>query len=146
MPNKEINFHSLFEDLEHDPDYLVECAITEFTENVAKRMDELGINRAELARRLDTSAAYITKILQGNANFTLKSMVRISLALESSLTTHLQPEGAHSQWFDLFQRDREAVGRRAPSANLAEAMGHYRSVKLEPDSEVPSNDTVPAAA
>ncbi len=34
------------------------------------RMSELGINRAGLARRMGTSAAYITKILRG-ANVSL---------------------------------------------------------------------------
>ena len=90
MADTSPNLRTHFEDLEHDAEYQAECAIVEFTENIARRMDELGISRSELARRLDTSPAYVTKILRGNANFTLKSMARISTALETTLTTHLK--------------------------------------------------------
>ena len=90
-------YKDFFKDLENDPEYLAECAIVEFTEELAKRMDELGLTRAELARRLDTTPAYITKILRGNANFTLKSMVRIASVLESEFKSQMQPKSVPSQ-------------------------------------------------
>lgn len=105
MNKNQCNYYDLFKGLKRDPEYLTECGIVEFTENMARRMEELGVSRSELARRLDTSPAYITKILRGEANFTLKSMVKIAHALESRLTTHMQPEGTSSTWFDLFQQE-----------------------------------------
>lgn len=62
------SFRSLFEDVKEHEDYRVELAILEVTEEVARCMDELDISRAELARRLGTSPAYVTKILRGDAN------------------------------------------------------------------------------
>ncbi len=146
MADTSPNLRTLFEDLEHDAEYQAECAIVEFTENIARRMDELGISRSELARRLDTSPAYVTKILRGNANFTLKSMARISLALDSALTTHLQPEGAHSQWFDRFQACNETMARPPATANIAKEMRHYRPVAVHSQPEDSTHDPVASAA
>lgn len=140
------NYNNIFEGLEKDPEFLTESTIVEFTEDMAKRMAELGITRSELARRLDTSPAYITKILQGNANFTLKSMVRISLALESKLTTHLQPDGAQSQWFDFLQHRKDASPKHGTAVNVDRQIANYHSVHVPANSEEEPDDSVPSAA
>jgi transcriptional regulator with XRE-family HTH domain len=44
-------------------------------------MEQQHVTRAELARRINSSRAYVTKVLQGNTNFTLESLVRIARAL-----------------------------------------------------------------
>ena len=146
MSKTRISTKDLFRDLEHDPEYLAEYAIVEFTEDMAKRMEDLGITRSELARRLDTSPAYITKILQGNANFTLKSMVRIAQALEADLKTHLQPEGVQSQWFDLFQSDAQVGQRKNPPVNVQATLASYRPVHLPANREDVSDDPIAPAA
>ena len=146
MSKERFKFRDLFEGLERNPEYLAELAIVEFTENMAKRMAELGITRSELARRLDTSPAYITKILQGNANFTLKSMVKISQALESRLTTHMQPEGAQARWFDLFQQRREVSGKPAESASVRQELAGFHPVHVPAETEDESDDSFPLAS
>jgi len=40
-------------------------------------MEANGVSRSDLARRLGVSPAYITKVLRGNINFTIDSMVRL---------------------------------------------------------------------
>ena len=44
-------------------------------------MQEQGVSRSELAERLDVSRAYITKVLNGHGNMTLRTLVRLALAL-----------------------------------------------------------------
>jgi transcriptional regulator with XRE-family HTH domain len=44
-------------------------------------MGEQGVSRAELARRLGTSQAYVTKVLRGNVNFTLAALVKLARAV-----------------------------------------------------------------
>jgi transcriptional regulator with XRE-family HTH domain len=56
-----------------------------FTEEVLAVMERRGISRSELARRLGASPAYVTKILRGDANFTLASMAKLAAALEAEL-------------------------------------------------------------
>lgn len=84
-------FREFFERAENDPAYWVEGAILDFTEELCRVMKEKKISRVELARRLGTSPAYITKVLRGNANFTLASMVKLSRALGSELHLRLKP-------------------------------------------------------
>lgn len=61
------------------------------TRALIARMDRLGVSRSELARRLGTSPAYVTKILRGDTNFTLGSLAKIAEALGSRLELRLEP-------------------------------------------------------
>jgi DNA-binding Xre family transcriptional regulator len=57
-----------------------EPLILEFLKNVSLVMEQNKISKAELARRLETSYAYITKIFRGE-NLTLRTINKISKAL-----------------------------------------------------------------
>lgn len=71
--------------LEHSEAYDIEAAKFDISEHIFSVMEGQGVSKANLARKLGKSRAYITKILQGNANFTLESLVRIARALECRL-------------------------------------------------------------
>jgi transcriptional regulator with XRE-family HTH domain len=103
--------------------YWIEAAKIDFTEEVCKCMEEQRVSRKELAKRLNSSPAYITKILRGNANFTLESMVKISRALGGELRCHLQPEGFMSQWFDVYDCKCQAADEQV--VNLSETIKQY---------------------
>jgi transcriptional regulator with XRE-family HTH domain len=53
--------------------------------NVARRISDVmadqDVSRSELARRLDVSPAYITKVLRGHANLTIQTMAKIAFVL-----------------------------------------------------------------
>ncbi len=87
----EPTFKALFDEARRHPDYRYEGTILDFTEALFDAMDRQGISRAELARRLGTSQAYVTRVLRGNANFTLKTMSKLALALEMELEVGLRP-------------------------------------------------------
>lgn len=69
--------------------YHTEAAILEFTADVERAMLEEKVSRAELARRAGVSPAYVTKVLRGSANFTIKSMVMLARALGVNLRINL---------------------------------------------------------
>jgi transcriptional regulator with XRE-family HTH domain len=69
---------------------------------LADRMEKLDITRAELARRLNTSPAYVTKVLGGNANFTLASMVKLAMALRGTLHVHIAERNVITHWQDQY--------------------------------------------
>ncbi len=97
---KDSTFEELFREAEKSLTYWVEGAILDFTEELCREMESQGVSRAELARRIGSSPAYVTKILRGNSNFTLSSMVRISRALDREVRIHLAPKGAMTRWID----------------------------------------------
>jgi transcriptional regulator with XRE-family HTH domain len=84
-------FPELFDEAERHEDYWVAGAILAFTEGLARVMEREGVSRAELARRLGATPAYVTKILRGNVNFTLATMVRLARALGAELQVQLTP-------------------------------------------------------
>ena len=84
------SFEELYRKAEQGEEYWVAGAILEFTESLTASMEAQGVSRAELARRLGVSAAYVTKMLRGNANFTLRSMVRAARALRSTFRPRLE--------------------------------------------------------
>lgn len=83
-------------------DYWMEIPVLEFTEELARLMDEKSVNQAELARRIGKSPAYISKVLNGNENFTLKTITKLALAVDSTVHLHLADKEAITQWKDLF--------------------------------------------
>ncbi len=86
------SFGEMFAEAEHRPEYWEEGAILEFTEALYIAMEAQGVTRAELARRLGTSQAYVTRVLSGNANFTLKTMSKLASALGMQLDVGLSAQ------------------------------------------------------
>lgn len=74
-------------------DYQTELSIIDFNEKIIARMEELKINRAELAKRLGVSKAFVTKLLNGNPNMTIKTMISIANALGCQLYQDIYPRG-----------------------------------------------------
>ncbi|HVF60486.1 MAG TPA: helix-turn-helix transcriptional regulator [Thermoanaerobaculia bacterium] len=90
---KPTTFPDLLKEAERHEDYWVAGAILAFTEDLTRAMEREGVSRAELARRLGATPAYVTKILRGNVNFTLATMVRLARALGAELHVQLSPRG-----------------------------------------------------
>jgi transcriptional regulator with XRE-family HTH domain len=97
------SFRELAELSRNTTPYHVQGAILDFTQEVVGRMECDGMNKAELAAKLSTSPAYITKLLGGDNNFTLETMVKVAQAVRADLKIHLQPKGSVSQWIDVLQ-------------------------------------------
>ena len=74
-------FSELYAEAERHEEYWIAGAILEITESLVREMQRQGLTRTELAERLGTSPAYVTKLLRGKANFTLATMVRLARAL-----------------------------------------------------------------
>jgi len=66
---------------EASPEYWSAAAAYEFVRELERRMEEQGVSRAELARRLGSSKAYVTKVMSADANFTLTTLTRLAMAL-----------------------------------------------------------------
>lgn len=73
-----------------------ERLILEVTELICGLMDEQRVSRAELARRLKTSRAHVTQILDGGANMTLRTVADALTALGCSLHVSSAPLAPNS--------------------------------------------------
>lgn len=73
--------------------YWMAAARMGFEDDFNRIFDELGISRTELAERLGTTPAYVSKILNGKAgNFQLETMTKMARALGAILQIRLIKE------------------------------------------------------
>jgi plasmid maintenance system antidote protein VapI len=106
---------------ESSADYWMGVPIAELTEDICRLMEEKQISRADLARRLGTSRAYVTKLLDGNANFTLATMVKLAMALDGALHLHIADRRAATRWYDEMPAEGEAAETKATRAGRSAA-------------------------
>lgn len=81
--------------LMEDPEFRrllsVEALVAEASEMIAKLMDEQNISKADLARRLNKSRAWVTQLLSGNANMTVRTLAELAYTLEAEVKLQAQP-------------------------------------------------------
>ena len=58
-------------------EYEEERFIVDLTELICRRMKENGIKRADLASSIGKSKSYVTQLLDGSTNMTVRTMTRI---------------------------------------------------------------------
>ncbi len=73
------------ETAESEPDFVYEQLLLDVNERILTAMERAGVRKADLAERLGTSRAYITKLLGGPENLTLKTLVKVAMALNSKV-------------------------------------------------------------
>jgi len=123
-------YRRFFERAEASPFYWHEFAVSQFTRELWRLMEEKKVSRAELARRIGTSRAYITKLLGGNANFTLMTMVKLAMALDAAVFVHLADRRADVRWHDEMPLQPSAPEKPAPAKAKA-LKGRRRKAKNE---------------
>ena len=96
MTETDRRYQELIEKLEKNPEYWVESMRFDFVEEVERMMEERGVNRAELARRLDASPAYVTQMFKALFNPTLLTLAKIALAFDARVELKLVPRDAPS--------------------------------------------------
>ena len=84
-------FEALIEKHKNTIDYISEGLLIDVTEQMLEQLATQKITRGQLAQKLGCSNAYITKLLNGTENLTLKKLVQIAQALSCSIDFALIP-------------------------------------------------------
>ena len=71
--------------------------ILKLTEKLCEMMKEQGITRSQLAEKLGTSRAFISQLLNGGRNMTLRTLFRLSRSLDSDVNFYFRKESADSE-------------------------------------------------
>lgn len=61
--------------------YQQEYLIMQVTERICELMEHNSVSRSDLARKLGTTKGYITQLLDGRANMTLRKLADVCMAL-----------------------------------------------------------------
>ena len=92
----------LMQDPEYQRLYAIDGLVTDAAEFVSRLMEEQGVSKAELARRLGKSRAWVTRLLSGSADMTMRTFAELVYAL-----------GAEVQ---IVRKDRDSQRGRQPAA------------------------------
>lgn len=85
------------------PEYQTEKQLLDFTEQVCAILREQEVSRTELAARLGKTKAWVTKLLRGDENMTVLTMVSVLLALGHHLKLEAQPVASRSQDWEAYR-------------------------------------------
>ena len=62
-----------------------------FLRRILRRMKQLGVNQTELAKRMNVSRPYITKVLRQDVNFSFRTAAKLARALQMDFSPELHP-------------------------------------------------------
>ena len=97
-------------------EYRFETFILDVTEKICRIMSYKGITRAKLANKMNISRPAVSRMLNGNPNFTLKRLLLVAEALDYELKVDLE--------------EKENVLRKIRLITEANPMLGYRSCRL----------------
>lgn len=99
------NLTQFIEEAQETDIYWMEKAKLDFALGLEKQRNAAKLNYAAIAKKIGTSAAYITKIFRGDTNVTIESMVKLARATGGRLdiqivntTTARAPLAAPVHW------------------------------------------------
>jgi len=99
-------------------EYRLQTLVLELSERVHGRIEQIGISQAEVARRMGVSRPMITKLLTGDSNFQLRTLLRLADALDMDLMVDFVPDGFRLPRFYVSQQT-SAVGAYTQTASTS---------------------------
>lgn len=94
------SFKKLIADAKQTDSYWIEAAKLDFAIMIEAAINESGMNKKEFAERIGKSAAFVSKILRGDNNFQIDTMVVIARRLGFDLA--IKFERKPSSWWGEF--------------------------------------------
>ena len=106
------------------PDLLVrqEELILDVTERLTQALENAGVTKAELAKRLGKSPGFVSQVFGGGRNLTLRSISDIATALSLRPTLQLSSESESS-----FEVTARWSHRARPKWEVAHPVSHRKS-------------------
>jgi transcriptional regulator with XRE-family HTH domain len=87
-------FRELIEQGENDPESLTDELLLDVSEQFYTRMSELGLRPMDLAETLGVSRAYVSQLLNGKPNMTMRTLTRVANALHQQVEIQLHDKSA----------------------------------------------------
>ncbi len=127
------------EELLKSPEYWFENAQNDLYGQVIEYMEKEGINQNQLAERLGVTKGYVSQILKGEFNYTLKKLIEISLAIgkipriEYQSANKVITEDSKSAYIQLQVNEPSYVSLSSvedSESQVAESIPSYSSYKV----------------
>ena len=86
-----------------DLEYVEENLKLDFAVAIEKAMIDRDVNKSDMALKIESSPAYITKVLRGDANVTIATMAKLSHALDYCVHIVLARKDHKVKWVQVIQ-------------------------------------------
>lgn len=93
-------FSALVDDLKSDRSYQHAKAKIDFASSLWRVMQQRNVSNSELAARIGKSRAWITKVLSGDCNFTIETMVDLADAVGGKISLHIADSESRTRWLE----------------------------------------------
>lgn len=70
----------------------------DIADQIYELMEKADINKTELAEKLGSSKAFVSKVLRGDANMTMRTLIKIVFALDGEVNTKIVSSHQQVQW------------------------------------------------
>lgn len=111
---------SFFESSKERDSYWVEHAKFDFAMDLVGLLQKAGLSNSEFAERINVKAPYISKVLRGDENLTIQTMVKLVRALQGKLNIHVSEENCHVRWFDVVAQSQGKVEQNERLSDVAD--------------------------
>ncbi len=117
-----------YQELMKDPSFrkllAIESLVTEAAELIARLMAEKKVNKAALAKRLNRSRAWITQLLSGKTNMSVRTLAELAYALEAEVKLDAQPAARANA-------SRDVRLMRLPPGSKSRFVGHPEAIHVD---------------
>lgn len=117
------------EDAQADDAYWVEEAKMDFSTALEKQRRRAGLTYAAIAKRIGSSAAYITKVFRGESNLTIESMVKLARSTGGRVQIQIIDEAADTKLWVSTMVELSRTAANQPTMRTASptviALGSY---------------------
>lgn len=93
-----------FEEAQKKDSYWINMITLQFATSLWEKMQKNNIKRSELAKIIGKSPAYITKVLRGDANYTVETLYKLSKAIGCKLDIKISEEKADVKPWETNER------------------------------------------
>lgn len=106
---------ALMQEVARDDTYWIERAKVDFAAALESQRRSAGLSYKDIADRIKSSAAYISKVFRGDSNLTIESMVKLAHATGGCLEVRvMSKEEASKNWGPVLSKIQEDSVRHRP--------------------------------
>lgn len=149
MGNK---YKQQFADFKNTLNYALEIAKLQVVTSINEIATKSNISQKDIAKKMKVSEAQVSKIMRADQNLTLRTLVKLSRALDADLSISFKPSHQKEEELEKFIREVTSIRSKArPSRRRSTSGGHDFITCMNQDSDhavvqyEASNDA-PAAA
>lgn len=110
--SKKFDFNKNLKKAQKFTAYYEEDMLLDVSTRIIDVMEKQKITRSHLAKKMDVSPAYITKILRGHANMSIESLAKVAFALDLKWECILIPQNSEIGIYSLIDEGGAAQVQR----------------------------------